>query len=125
MNDPSPSPEPPHVSRRPIGPLRALRLYTRGIIVSQHARHVAMFYAILTSMLMAFVGYEFLWGWLEPHAHFYRFALYWLFCGWLTILAALLAVYEILVTRVRLRLEQRLLREKMLNDELLRKAREK
>ncbi len=117
---PPPSTGPDQPRRAATGPLRTVLLHTRGIITSQHARHVAMFWAILTSMLMAFVGYEFLWGWLEPHQHFYRFALYWIICGWLTILAALLAIYEILVNRLQLRLQQRVLREKMLRDEILR-----
>ena len=102
-----------------MGPLRALLLYTRGLIVDQHLRRVTMFYAVLIPMLMVFAGVEFLEGWMDPHRHFYRFAIYWMICGWLTILAALLAFYDILITRLQSRALQRALRAKMLGKEAL------
>ena len=81
-----PSSSEPQQPRRPLGLVRTVLLHTRGIITDQHTRHVVMFYSILIPMLMAFVGYEFLWGWMEPHQHFYRFAIYWLIfpvpCTW-------------------------------------------
>ena len=117
---PSPSTEP----RRTVGPLRALLLYTRGLIVDQHLRRVTMFYAVLIPMLMVFAGVEFSWDWMDPHQHFYHFAIYWLICGWLTILAALLAIYDILVTRMQARVLQRALRVKMLGEAALNKERE-
>lgn len=110
---PPPSTEP----RRTVGPIRALLLYTRAIIVDQHLRHAAMFYAVLVPMLMVFVGYEFLWGWMDPHEHFYRFAVYWMICGALAILAALLAVYELLILHLQNRLARRALRAKLLREE--------
>ena len=108
-------PPPPSTGpRRSVGPLRALLLHTRGLIVNQHLRRVTMFYAVLIPMLMVFAGVEFLGNWMDPHRHFYRFAIYWMVCGWLTILAALLAVYDILITRLQARALQRALRAKAL-----------
>lgn len=117
MNPPS-SPSPQENQGQPRGGLfRAPFLYARGLIVDQHARHAAMFYAVLIPMLMVFVGYEFLWGWMEPHQHFYRFAVYWMICGALAILAALLAVYELLILHLQNRLARRALRAKLLREE--------
>ena len=92
-------------------------LYTRGLIVDQHLRRVTMFYAVLIPMLMVFAGVEFLGNWMDPHQHFYRFAIYWMICGWLTILAALLAVYDILITRLQARALRRALRARMLGKD--------
>ena len=112
-------PPPPSTKpRRPIGPVRAVLLYTRGLIVDQHLRRVTMFYTVLIPMLMVFAGVEFLGGWMDPHQHFYRFAVYWMICGWLTILAALLAVYDILINRLQARALQRALRARMLGKDL-------
>ena len=111
---PTPSTKP----RRTVGPWRALLLYTRGLIVDQHLRRVTMFYAVLAAMLLAFAGDMFLGGWLNPREHFYRFAAYWLLCGWLTILSALLAIYDMLMLRIQHRLLRRALRAKMLDKDL-------
>ena len=110
----SPSTEP----RRTVGPLRAVLLYTRGLIVDQHLRRVTMFYTVLAAMLMAFAGDVFLGVWLNPREHFYRFAGYWLLCGWLTMLSALLAIYDMLMLRLQHRLSRRALRAKMLGKNL-------
>ena len=113
---PSPSPkENQHPAR--VGPVRTALFHARAIIVDQHLRHAAMFYAVLIPMLMVFVGYEFLWGWMDPHEHFYRFAVYWMICGALAILAALLAVYELLILHLQNRLARRALRAKLLREE--------
>lgn len=119
------SPPPPQSSRRSGGPFRALLLYTRGLILNQQLRRVTMFWTVLAAMLMAFTGWEVFSDWLEPHRHFYRFAVFWLLCGWLTILAALLAVYDLLMVRLTARAAQRALRAKMLGREALGLDREK
>ena len=116
MSIPPSSSKPTRPERSASGPFRAILLYTRSLILDQHLRHATMFYAVLIPMIMAFVGYEFAWDWMDPRQHFYRFAFYWLICGWLTVLAALLAIYDILVTRLQHRLARRVLREKMLAE---------
>ncbi len=97
------------------GPLRWLILYTRGLILDQHLRRLTMFYVVIAAMVMAFVGDVFFEGWLREKL--VRFVVYWLVCGWLTILSALLAVYDLILLRVQHRLLRRQLRERMLGEE--------
>ena len=114
MNDPQ-SPSTPPRSRG--GPFRWLVLYTRGLILDQSLRHWTMFYVVVADMLMVFVGDVFLGAWLDYHQHLARFTFYWLIVAWLTILAALLAVYDLILVRVQHRLLRRQLRERMLGQE--------
>ena len=100
-------------------------LYTRGLIVNQHMRRQTMFYVVLTAMLMAFCGDVFLGGWMAPREHFFRFAFYWLACGWLTMVAALLAIYDLLLLRVQHRLARRQLRQRILGEESAEREQEK
>ncbi len=104
-------------SRLRGGPLGWILLYTRGLITDQHLRRLTMFYVVLAAMLMVFIGVMFLENWMQPREHFFRFAIYWLACGWLTILAALLAVYDLLLLRVQHRLVRRQLRQRILGEE--------
>ena len=76
-----------------------------------------MFYVVLVDMLMVFIGALFLEGWLQPREHFWRFAFYWLAVAWLTILAALLAVYDILLLGVQHRIVRREIRQRILGEE--------
>ena len=116
MSDPT-SRSPSKPARPRGGPLGWILVYTRGLIVDQHLRRLTMFYVVLTAMLMAFCGDLFLGPWLQPREHFYRFAVYWLLCGWLTMLAALLAIYDILLLRVQHRLVRRQLRQRVLGED--------
>ena len=122
MEDPDqttrvPSPRPaPGKSRLRGSPLGWIFIYTRGLIVDQHLRRLTMFYVVLAAMLMAFFGDLFLGNWMQPREHFFRFAVYWLACGWLTILAALLAIYDLLLLRVQHRLVRHQLRRRILGE---------
>lgn len=123
MSDPhdSPSPQPSSPASPPRargGPFAWLLLYTRGLVFDQHLRRLTMFYVVVAAMLMVFVGDVVLGAWLDYHQHLARFALYWLIVGWLTILAALLAVYDLLLLRVQHRLLRRELRERMLDRDV-------
>lgn len=99
------------------GPLGWILLYTRGLIADQHLRRLTMFYVVLAAMVMVFVGDLFLGDWMAPREHFFRFAFYWLAVGWLTLVAALLAIYDLLMLRVQHRLVRRELRQRILGDE--------
>jgi fatty acid desaturase len=70
----------------------------KGIIRSQRVRRTLMFWDVLAVLLLIFLGATFLWPWLRAHP--LVFLGYWAFCGWLTILAALFAVYD--MAKVRL-----------------------
>lgn len=74
-----------------------------------------MFYVVIAAMVMFFAGDWFVADW---HHHPLRFAAYWLVCGWLTVLAALLAIYDLLLLRVQNRLLRRELQKRMLEREM-------
>ncbi len=104
MSDPHEE-TPPSPRRRPAPrgwPFRWVLLYTRGLVVDQHLRRLTMFYVVIAAMVMAFAGDVFFAGWLREQLM--RFAVYWLVCGWLTVLSALLAIYDLLLLRVQHRL---------------------
>lgn len=102
--------------RRGWGPFRFVLAYTRGLIVDQHLRRTTMFYVVIAAMLMAFFGDLFMSDWLDFRHHLVRFVVYWLICGWLTVLAALLAVYDLLLLRIQHRLLRRELRARILAE---------
>ncbi len=70
----------------------------KGIIRTPQVRRKLMFWDVLVVLVMIFLGSTFLWPWLREHPLI--FLGYWAACGWLTILAALLAVYD--MAKVRL-----------------------
>ncbi len=115
-------PEPPPVDegkpsrRRGWGPLRPVLAYTRGLIVDQHLRRLTMFYLLIVTMVMVFIGALFVFDWRE---HPRRFVLYWVAVGWLTMTVTLLAMYDLLLLRVQHRLLRRELRKRMLGEEHL------
>jgi uncharacterized membrane protein YdcZ (DUF606 family) len=109
---------PPAANRWRIsrGPLGWLVMFTRGLILDQHLRRVTMFYVVVAAMFMALVGDVFIDGWLRHPL--LRFVIYWLACAWLTVLAALLAMYDLLMLRVQHRLMRRQLRKRILEEKL-------
>ena len=122
-NDPpesSDSPAPTDLPRpgsrsRAVGPLGWLLRYVRGLIVDQHVRRLTMFYVIIAAMVMAFAGEILLGGWL--HHNPWRFLGYYLACAGLTLVAALLAIYDLLMIRLQHRFIRRRLRMDMLGEE--------
>ena len=107
-----PGPGPHPRAQRPLG--RVLR-YTRGLILNQHLRRLTMFYVIIAAMIMAFAGEIFLGGWL--HHNPWRFLGYYVACAGLTVVAALLAIYDILMIRLQHRFIRKRLRSEILGDE--------
>lgn len=75
-----------------------------------------MFYSALGAMLMVLCGDMLLAAWLRERLQ--RFAVYWLVCAWLTMLAALLAIYDLVLIRVQHRAERRRLRKAILPTEI-------
>jgi len=70
----------------------------KGIIRSQRVRRTLMFWDVLVVLVLSFLGSTFFWPWLRGHPLF--FLGYWALCGWLTILAAMLAVYDLAKVRL-------------------------
>ena len=114
VSPPAAAPQPGSRSRA-VGPLGWVIRYTRGLILDQHLRRLTMFYVIIGAMLMAFAGEVFLDGWLRQNP--WRFLGYYLACAWLTVVAALLALYDLLMIRLQHRAIRRELRARMLGDE--------
>ncbi len=114
-SSPDSPPAPPSRPRTPLGPVRWVIVFTRGLILDQHLRRLAMFYVIIAAMLMAFAGEIFLSDWLRQNP--WRFLLYYLACAWLTVVAALLAIYDLLMLRLQHRAIRRRLRTDILGDE--------
>jgi hypothetical protein len=92
--------------------LELLPHIARGLIRNQTARRHMMFYVIILAMVMLFAGGTFLKGILFEHPLF--LVAFWFLCGALTILAALLAVFDILVLRAQARAERKRLEREVL-----------
>jgi Na+/melibiose symporter-like transporter len=84
---------------------------TRGLIRNQAMRRWVMFFTVLAGMLMLFAGTTFLQPLLSPKEHLGWFILFWIACGWLTITALLLALFDLLMVRMQARSSQPELRE--------------
>lgn len=95
--------------------MRTIVQITRGLIFDRHTRRLAMFYSVLAALLMAFAGDVVLANWLRERLQ--RFAIYWLVCAWLTVLAALLAIYDLILLRIEARALRRQMRKEILPDD--------
>ena len=88
----------------------------RGIIRSQRVRRTLMFWDVIVVLVMMFLGSTFFWPWLREHP--FIFLGYWAACAWLTIRAALLAVYDMAKVRLEAkRAHEKLKRELMRDDD--------
>lgn len=96
------------------GLISTVLLVTVGILRDYHQRRWAMFYIVLAALVTAFIGSVFFMDWLKERP--LLFLGYWAMCGWLTITAALLAIFDLLLVR-RSGLEaRRHLRKTILED---------
>ena len=88
--------------------MKFILLITRGILLDRQMRRKTMFFAMLAALVMLFGGLTFLAAMLRNEPLY--FMLFWAACGWLTILAFLLAVYDMLVLRGEAARERRKLK---------------
>jgi hypothetical protein len=86
----------------------------RGVIRSHRVRRTLMFYDVLAVLLLIFAGSTFLWSWLRERP--LLFLGYWAACGWLTILAALLAIYDMARVRIEARRAAEQLRDQYFSE---------
>jgi protein-S-isoprenylcysteine O-methyltransferase Ste14 len=86
---------------------------TRGLIRDQTARRKTMFVLLVVALVLLFAGSTLLRSILNPRAHPVWFILYWLVCGWLTVTAMLLALFDLLVVRAQARKAEGLLHGKV------------
>jgi hypothetical protein len=90
----------------------------KGLIRHPRARRMLMFYSVLIAIVLAFAGATLLWPLLRQHP--FLFLGYWAACVWITILAVLLALYDMAKVRQEGRLERHRLRAEYL--ELIKNA---
>ncbi len=72
-----------------------------------------MFILLLVALALLFSGTTFLQTTLNPREHPIWFILFWIVCGWLTVTALLLAVFDLLIVKLELRRAQRVLRRNL------------
>lgn len=66
---------------------------------------------IIVAALMLVAGSTFLQTALNPREHAVRFILFWLACGWLTLTALLLALFDALMVRAQGRAAGKMLQQ--------------
>ena len=79
-----------------------------------------MFYSVVFAIVLAFSGVTGLWPVLRNHP--FIFLAYWAACAWLTLLALLLALYDMAKVREEARRERERLRAEYLDAKDLRDA---
>ena len=86
---------------------------SKGLIRDQHTRRQIMFWGLMSALVMLFLG-SVLFRWMREYP--LLFLLYWFACAWITLLAMLLAVFDLIMVRTagrnaRKRLEAEYLEE--------------
>ncbi len=84
---------------------------TRGLLRDPKMRRIMMAISIALAVILLVIGLTGLRSWLDPHEHPWRFSLFWLACGWQTMLAVLLALFDLLLARAQERAARKALRE--------------
>jgi hypothetical protein len=84
---------------------------TKGLLRDQRSRRVLMAISIGVTLVLLLCGLTVLRAWLDPHEHPWRFILYWLLCGWQTLLALLLALLDVLMVQAQARAARKALHE--------------
>ena len=72
-----------------------------------------MFATVLAAGGLLFSGSTFLRPVLDPRVHPCWFVLFWFACAWITLLAALLAVFDMLLVRAQARSAEKVLRKEI------------
>jgi protein-S-isoprenylcysteine O-methyltransferase Ste14 len=84
---------------------------TRGLIRDQTARRRTMFVALVVALVLLCAGATFLQPLLIAHPVW--FILFWFVCAWLTMLATLLAFFDVLVLRAQTRALRKALQKEL------------
>ena len=102
---------PPPEKRLEVGPF-AIHA-TRGLLREPKMRRIMMAISIVLAAILLGIGLTGLRSWLDPHQHPWRFVLFWLACGSQTVLALLLALFDLLLARAQERAARKALREQL------------
>ena len=89
---------------------------TRGVIRDHNTRRKATFILLIAALVLLFSGSTFLQGLLNHYEHPIWFILFWLTCGWLTLTAMLLAIFDMLVVLLEAHRAERTLRERLKSE---------
>lgn len=82
---------------------------TRGLVRDQGVRRKLMFAALGIAVAMAGLGSTLLQDFLNPRVHPVWCILFWLACAWMTVLAVLLALFDLLMVRAEAKAARRAL----------------
>jgi hypothetical protein len=83
----------------------------RGVIRDQNKRRKTMFILLLVALALVFSGSTFLQSALNPLECPAWFILYWVACGWLTLTALVLAIFDLIMLKLEARRTGRILME--------------
>src|SRR5437868_799221 len=89
---------------------------TRGLVRDHSTRRWIMFVVLVIAMVLLFAGTTFLQPFLSPREHPGWFIFFWVACAWLTFLALLLAVFDLLTVKIQGRAARKILREKLRHE---------
>jgi pheromone shutdown protein TraB len=98
------------------GFLSTTYLISRALVRDQVMRRNIMMWTVMTAVVMLFVGWTFLDGWLRQN--YLLFILFWLVVAWLTVFSALMAVFDMLIQVAKGRARGKKLRKEILLKEL-------
>ncbi len=102
---------PPSLPRQRPGALGSVGRIARSLLVDSRQRRQIMIYVIAAAVGLTVVGGTI--GFDSLRANIWVFSAYWLLCGFLTLLAVLLAIYDLLMLRLLARRMQRELDARM------------
>ncbi|MEY2480855.1 MAG: hypothetical protein QOI04_1782 [Verrucomicrobiota bacterium] len=98
---------------KPLKPVSFVVHATRGVIRDQKVRRKMMLATVLVALILSVAGSTILQPLLNPREHRGWFIAFWFVCAWITILAALLAVFDLLMLRLQKRTAEKTLREEL------------
>jgi hypothetical protein len=96
----------------PVNNAKFVIQVSKGLIRQPRARRLLMFYSVLVAVLMLFAGT--ILQWPDAREHPILFLGYWAACAWITLLAVLLALYDL----AKVRGEARRLRSELAEQHL-------
>ena len=86
---------------------------TRGLLRDPKLRRIMMAITVAIAAVMLVTGLTVLRSWLHPHEHLWRFVFFWFACAWQTVLAILLALFDLLMVRAEARAARKAFREQV------------
>ena len=89
-------------------------LIAKGIVRDQAMRRSAMFVVLIAALVLLFLGATLLTEYLSEHIG--TFLIYWGVCGWFTVTAIFMAIYDLLCLRADARRERENARKEIFGD---------